>query len=154
MDRTGIRDYALLILRLAGLYLAVGHGWGKISALATGNGGWVVGMVAGLGFPLPAVFAWALAIAEFVGGICVALGLFTRVFAALPAFAMAVAVLLRHRAIMQLMAFLGLSSPTEQELDAAGSPEMATLYLIVLTVVLLLGPGRISLDQKLRSRRR
>jgi uncharacterized membrane protein YphA (DoxX/SURF4 family) len=31
------RDLGLLILRLTGLYLAVGHGWGKIVGLASGQ---------------------------------------------------------------------------------------------------------------------
>ena len=90
-ERTGSKDVALLIVRMAGLYLAFGHGWGKFSALVTGNGGWIVEMVSGLGFPMPTLFAWALGITEFVGGLCLALGLGARLFGALVAFAMSVA---------------------------------------------------------------
>ena len=52
------RDLALLILRLAGLYLAAAHGWGKVMGLASGQSRFV-DAIAGMGFPLPVVFAWA-----------------------------------------------------------------------------------------------
>ena len=49
------------------------------------------GMVDRLGFPLPALFAYAAALAEFFGGIAVLLGVFTRFFSALIAIVMLVA---------------------------------------------------------------
>lgn len=152
-ERTGPNDYALLLLRLAGLYLAFGHGWGKFSALVTGNGDWVVGMADGLGFPLPWLFAWALGITEFLGGICLALGLGTRLFGALVAFAMFVAAFVRHRAISQFLAWVGLSGASEEQLRSWGDPERAILFLLIGGALLVLGPGRISLDRVLAERR-
>lgn len=153
-ERAGARDLALLILRLSGLLLAAGHGWSKIASLATGNGDWVVGMASGLGFPAPTLFAWALAIAEFVGGVCVALGLFTRPFAFLGVCAMFTASFLRHRALMHFAAWLGLSHPTAEQVRATGDPERALLFLIINVTILILGPGGYSLDRWLSRRRR
>lgn len=154
MERPGSRDVALLVLRCAGLLLALGHGWGKISALATGNGDWVVGVASGIGFPAPVIFAWALAIAEFVGGICVAFGLFTRPFAFLGVCAMFTAAFFRHRALMHLLAWLGLAHPTAEQIRAAGDPERALLFLLLNAGILVLGPGAYSLDRWLSRRRR
>ncbi len=154
MQRNGAHDLAMLVIRLSGLYLAFGHGWSKIVRLATGEGAGIVSMADNLGFPLPIVFAWALALAEFGGGICVALGFGTRVAASFAAVAMFVAAFRRHRAIMQLLTWIGLANPTDEELRAAGDPERAILYLLALLVVLIAGPGRYSVDARLAARRR
>lgn len=153
-ERTGPPDVALLLLRLSGLYLAFGHGWGKFSALVTGNGERVVNMVSGLGFPLPTVFAWALGITEFVGGLCLALGLGTRLFGALVAVAMFVAAFVRHRAIFQFLSWIGVSAGSEEELRAAGDPERAVLFLLIGAALAILGAGRLSLERVLAERRR
>ncbi len=142
------RDLGLLILRLAGLDLAVGHGWGKVIGLASGQSRFVEG-VANMGFPLPIVFAWAAALSEFAGGILIALGLFTRWAAVSAAATMFVAAFVRHRAAHQLLSFLGIAPASEESLKAWGNPELATLFLIACLAVALLGPGRFSVDAKL-----
>lgn len=152
-DRTGPNDYALLLLRLAGFYLAFGHGWGKFSALVTGNGAGMVGMVEGLGFPFPVFFAWALGITEFLGGLCIALGLGTRLFAGLAAIAMFVAAFARHRALSQFLAWVGISGASEEQLRSWGDPERAVLFLLISAALVILGPGRLSLDRVLAERR-
>jgi len=88
------RDIGLLILRLAGLYLAAGHGWGKLVGLASGQSRFVEG-VANMGFPMPVLFAWAAGLAEFAGGLAMALGLFTRWAALLAGCTMFVAAFVR-----------------------------------------------------------
>ena len=142
------RDIGLLILRLAGLYLAVGHGWGKVVGLASGQSRFVDG-VANMGFPMPVLFAWAAGLAELLGGIAIALGFFTRWAAALAACTMFVAAFVRHRALSHLLAWLGISPATEEALRGWGNPELATVYLVVCIAVALLGPGRLSIDTKL-----
>ncbi len=154
MERTRPSDYAVLLLRAAGLLLAFAHGWTKFYALITGQADWLVSMVSGLGFPLPVAFAWALGLTEFVGGLCVALGLYTRLSASMAATAMFTAAFLRHRSMMHFAGWLGIASPTAEELQASGDPERALLFLIIMGSVVILGPGRLSVDHRLSGRRR
>jgi len=142
------RDLGLLLLRLAGLFLAIGHGWGKVLALAAGETRFVEG-VANMGFPLPLVFAWAAALAELVGGLAMAAGLFTRWAAASAAATLFVAAFVRHHAASRFLSWLGIARASEETLKAWGNPEMAVIYLLLCLAVVLLGPGRYSLDTKL-----
>lgn len=141
------RDLGLLILRLAGLYLAVAHGWGKIVGLASGETRFLEG-VARIGFPMPLVFAWAAALSEFAGGLAIALGLFTRWAAPFAAFTMFVAAFGGHRAFSQILVWLHLA-PASEDLKKWGNPELAIVYMLVCLAVGLLGPGRFSIDTKL-----
>jgi len=140
------RDVALLVLRLSGVGLALVHGWGKVAALSVGGGGRIIEDVASLGFPAPAVFAWAAALSEFAGGLCIALGLATRVAAAFAGFTMLVAAFARHHAHLHFLAWLGLASFSEETIKAWGKPELALLYLAAFVAIGLLGPGRLALD--------
>lgn len=140
------RDIALLVLRLTGVGLAVVHGWGKVAALSVGGGSRIIEDVASLGFPAPAVFAWAAALSEFGGGLCIGLGLGTRVAAVFAGFTMLVAALARHHAHFQFLAWLGVVSFSEETLKAWGKPELALLYLAAFVAIALLGPGRLALD--------
>jgi putative oxidoreductase len=145
-------DVALLVLRLVGLGMAFGHGWGKIVALSAGRGDGFIGAVAGLGFPAPGLFAWAAALAEFVGGLCVALGLGTRVASGFAAFTMLVAAFGRHQAHRHLLVTLGLDRASEETIKAWGNPELALVYLVVFLTITVMGPGRLALDQLIRKR--
>ena len=142
------RDLGLLVLRMAGLYLAIGHGWGRIVGLASGHTRFVE-TVAALGFPVPLLFAWAAALSECAGGIAIALGFFSRWAAAFAACTMFVAAFVRHRAASQLLSWLGIAPASEEALKAWGNPELSTLFLIACLAVTLLGPGRFSIDAKL-----
>lgn len=123
-------DLGLLLLRLfAGLSLALAHGLGKIPPSERFLGG-----VAEMGFPLPMVFGWAAGLSEFVGGIMVALGLFTRPAAFFIAVTMCVAAFIR------------------QPGDPFSEIELALLYGIVAVTLLLVGAGRYSLDGHLQMR--
>ena len=123
-------DFGLMLLRIfAGLSLAFAHGIGKIPA----SGKFIRG-VDKLGFPLPEVFAWGAGISEFLGGILLALGLFTRPSAVFIAITMSVAAFLRHAN------------------DPFGSKEKALLYLGVAIMFLIAGPGRYSIDSQIVKR--
>lgn len=125
-----LADAALLILRvLAGFAIAYFHGLGKIPP----SPGFVEG-VAGLGFPLPTVFAWAAGLAEFVGGLLLVVGLFTRPAALSLLFTMLVAFFLRHAD------------------DPFAQKEKAYLFGAIALFFLLVGAGRFSLDALLRRR--
>ncbi len=146
-------DYAILLLRLAGLFLAIKHGWGKVYGLSTGSEGFVNG-VANLGFPVALLFAWAAALSEFVGGLAVALGLFTRTAAFFAACTMATAAFLRHQALVQFGAWIGLVTVDAETLRSYGNPEMSMLFLLIMAAVIVLGPGHFSVDHRLANRRR
>lgn len=128
------RNLGLLILRVgAGLYLAFGHGWDKISAgpeMWTGLGG-TMEQVFGIGF-LPAFWGFMSAVAEFVGALLVVLGLLTRPALILLLLNMAVAV-------------------TMHLTTGQGSPELAVLYGVVWLALFFTGPGRYSLDDQFGS---
>ena len=140
------RDLALLILRLSGLGLAAAHGWSKFTSLSTGGGERFIAGVAALGFPVPVVFAWAAALSESVGGLCVTLGLGTRVASGFAAATMFVAAFVRHKAHAHLAVNLGLMQASEETLKAWGNPELALMYLGAFVTIALTGPGRFALD--------
>jgi putative oxidoreductase len=87
---------------------------------------------ANLGFPLPTVFAWAAAMSEFLGGIFLALGLFTRVAGSFICFTMLTAVLGVHAA-----------EPFQKK-------ELALMYLAVAGAFMFKGAGEWSVDAFLR----
>ncbi|HZI12400.1 MAG TPA: DoxX family protein [Myxococcus sp.] len=118
-----------LVRVVFGLTLALGHGLSKV----TGDMSRFAEGVANLGFPFPLFFAWCASLAELLGGLLVAVGLFTRPAAAFAGFTMLVA-LFRHRA------------------DPFGRMELALLYLTVMVAVALVGAGPWSLDARLRRR--
>jgi putative oxidoreductase len=125
-------DLAWALVRVTfGLSLAFGHGFDKVFG---GNMERFAAGVAALGFPAPAFFAWAAALSEFVGGLLVAVGMFTRPAAALAGFTMLVA-LYRHRA----GPFSGM--------------EMALLFFTVMVLAIAVGGGRYSVDATLRGGR-
>jgi putative oxidoreductase len=138
----------LLVLRVMGLALAVGHGWEKVSLLAQGGEPRVLGMIVAMGLPAPRAMAWMAGISEVLGGIAVAVGFHTRVAALFPAATMAVALFGHHRAHLLALSALGLAStPIPKDLCRM---ELALAYLLPLVAVALLGAGRLSLDARRR----
>lgn len=116
--------------------MAAFHGWGKVKsayALLLHDQEWrFVQTVASLGFPFPMFFAMAAAIAEFFGGLLLAVGFLTRWAAGLIAITMLVAVY-RH-------------------LTTDWRFELAALYLVIALLFLFGDPGRWALDTRLRLR--
>ena len=139
-------DLALLVLRLAGLGLAVFHGWPKLESLLVGTSRFAEGL-ASMGFPMPVAFAWAAALSETVGGLLVFLGFGTRIAAAFCAITMLVAAFARHHAYDQLLGKLGLATITPEAEKIWGSPELALVYFLAFVTLILAGAGRLSLDR-------
>jgi putative oxidoreductase len=124
-------DAGLLLLRVSfGLALALAHGLGKLPPSDR-----FVSGVAEMGFPMPALFAWASALAEFAGGILLAVGLLTRPAALVVCFNMAVASFVR------------------QSGQSFGDRELALAYMIAAAAILLCGSGRFSVDHWIHTRR-
>ena len=84
------KSWGLLALRLALAIVFIQHGYGKLFG---GNPGMeaFTGMVAALGFPLPAIFAYAAALSEFVGGLALLVGAYTKIAGAFIGIVMLVA---------------------------------------------------------------
>ena len=123
-----------------------------MAALVSGEGGRFIEGVASLGFPLPAVFAWAAALAEFVGGLLIAVGLFTRWASAFAAFTMFVAGTLRHKFHLHVLVWLGLYQASEETIESWRDPEKALVYFLIFIALILMGPGRFSLDKIVRKK--
>ncbi|WP_413580860.1 DoxX family protein [Bdellovibrio sp. HCB288] len=120
----------ILLLRLfAGLVMAFAHGMGKFPVSEQ-----LIAGVESVGFPMPALFAYAAALTEFAGGVLLALGLFTRPVGILLAFTMFVAGVFIHAA------------------DPFKIKELAFLYMFVYIFFACYGGGRFSLDNKLASK--
>jgi putative oxidoreductase len=127
-----LTDIGLLILRVfSGLALALAHGWGKIPPSPG-----FVGMIGGMGMPAPELFAWLAAIAEFGGGLLIAVGLLTR-----PASLLVVG----HFVFVVLLAHAG---------DPFGDRELPLFFLVTALLFLLSGAGRYSIDAVLKRRQR
>lgn len=124
-------EFGLLVIRVSvGLTLALAHGWGKIPP---GEG--FIGMVDTMGFPIPTVFAWLAGIAEFFGGIFVAIGLLTRPAALLATINMAVAFFVAH---------------ADDALLEVTNKELAMIFGCAMLGLMLVGSGRFSVDRMLR----
>lgn len=123
-----LQNLGLLVLRLlVGFGIAL-HGWGKISGDISA---FAEGAVAGrLGFPMPVLFAWAAALSEFLGGLSLIFGLFTRLGALMVLFVMATAFFLFHAA-----------DPWEMK-------ELAFVYGSTVLALIFTGGGRYSLDNR------
>lgn len=120
-----------LILRLfAGLALAFGHGLGKLPPSPRFIEG-----VEKMGLPLPEAFSWAAGVAEFGGGLLLAVGLLTRPASFFILVTMLVAGVLRHAE------------------DPFPAKEKAFLFAAVALFFLLAGGGRFSLDAAIRKAR-
>ena len=87
------RDCGLLALRIAVGVIFILHGYGKLFGGAPGMEAFT-GMVAGIGFPAPALFAYVAALSEFLGGIAILLGVFTCVASTLIGIVMLVALVM------------------------------------------------------------
>lgn len=68
------QNVGLFLLRISMAIIFIYAGYHKIFGDMHG----FTTMVAGLGFPAPAFFAWAAALSEFIGGVAMILGILTR----------------------------------------------------------------------------
>ena len=128
---TPLGDVGLLITRLFfGISMAWAHGIHKLPASEK----WVAN-VESLGFIFPEVFAWSAGLAEFAGGIFIALGLVTRGAAFSLLITMCVAAFIAHSG------------------DPFRKMELGLCYGVVSLMLVTLGGGRYSLDAFISSRR-
>ncbi|MBU1292915.1 DoxX family protein [Patescibacteria group bacterium] len=127
-----LQDFAPLVLRVVvGVIFAL-HGYQKLEMGVPG----VTGFLAGLGFPMPAVFAVLLIAAELVGGILLILGLFTYWNTRILGIVAVVALLTVHI--------------SKGFFVSAGGYEFILLILAATISLMITGPGKWSLDKMMQ----
>jgi putative oxidoreductase len=130
-DSSALQPYGLLVLRVGfAAMLCLAHGLSKLTRFGELSGKFPDPI--GVGSTPSLVL---VVLAEVVAPIFVAAGLFTRAACVFPVGMMLVAGLVFHGA-----------DPWEHK-------ELAFVYLVAFLAILLAGPGRLSLDHWLRSRR-
>lgn len=128
------RDSLLLLVRVLLMLLFVIFGWEKLTGFAG-----TVGYMASVGAPLPAVAAVIAVIVEFVFGILIILGFFTRPLAILLAIYTVITGLMGHQywhmtGMDQYMAMINFY----KNVSIAGG----------FLALALTGPGKYSIDRK------
>lgn len=114
---------AMLILRLGAGLLMINHGYDKLIHYGTMHNEFINFMGIGKSLSLALVI-----FAEFFCSMFLILGLFTRLATIPLIITMCVALFQAHNA------------------EVFGKGEMPALYLVVYVVLLLIGPGRVSVD--------
>lgn len=132
-----VGPFALPFLRITIGIIFFLHGFEKFQGfLADGNLDRFAGYVASKGFEPGLIWGWLAVLAELVGGLMLALGLFTR-FAAILLTAMMVIIVIWFKGHG---AFLGHNGGFEYEL----------VYALLAFVFLIRGGGNLALDSKLK----
>jgi len=122
-----LTPYAAFFMRLAVGFVFFQHGLVKFH-----NGiPAVAGFLHGIGFPFASFFAVILILVETIGAICVALGIFTRIWAACMAIEMLVAIL-------------------AVQLPRGGNFELEGLLFAGAITLVALGDGPLSIAVKLK----
>ena len=132
-----LAQFAPLVVRvIVGVIMSV-HGWQKLMG---GPANFAVGL-AQQGVPLPGLMAWVVTLVELVGGILLIVGLFSRLAALLLTIEFIVIIL-----TVKIPMHVPLIAPPH---SAYPGVELDLALLAGFLVVLLTGPGRISLDHAL-----
>ena len=126
----------LLLIRLYWGWQLAQSGWGKLHHLSN-----VGEYFATLGLPMPAQMAVFIASVEFFGGIFLALGLVSRVTGLVLTVNLTMAYIIGDRE-----ALLSFFSDPDKFIAAA-----PFAFLMVALIVLIFGPGRISVDTAIAS---
>jgi putative oxidoreductase len=130
---TALAAVALLLVRVSVGVVFAQTGWGKLHHLDD-----IIEYFGSLGIPAPAIQAPFVSGLELVGGVALIIGLGSRLFAAPLIGSMAVAILTAKK------------DDIESLTDVLGFIEWH--YLVFFAVIVLLGPGKLSLDALLARR--
>lgn len=119
-------NVALFLFRIGVAAMMITHGWGKFQKVLDGN--FSFGDPLGIGVEASLILA---AFAEFICSCLIILGLMTR-YAAVP-----------------LMITMLVAWQISHADDPFGTQEKAVFYLLSFLTILITGPGKYSIDQKL-----
>jgi putative oxidoreductase len=125
----GLVPFAPTILRVVVGFIFLVYGYNKLQ-----NPAGFEEMLTGLGFPAPAILSWFVTLLEVIGGAALIVGLLVRPFALLFAIEMIVS-----SVTVKLALGIAPEGATGIELDLA--------MLAASVVLLILGAGRLSIDQ-------
>lgn len=128
-----VTDIVLLIVRVILGVIFIAHGYPKLFVFGIPG---FTQFLSQLGVPLPGFFAVVVSLVEFVGGIVLILGIFSRWAGLLLAINMIVATLL-------VKVKVGLVVPPNQ---AGTGAELDLALLACALTVLVFGPGSISVE--------
>jgi putative oxidoreductase len=128
----------LLAVRLYWGWQFMQTGWGKLADI-----GKVVGFFTELGIPVPALNAYFVSVLEFGGGILLILGIGSRLIAVPLVIDMIVAYITADREAL-------LSIFSNPDKFTAAAPYT---FLVASLIVLIFGPGKVSLDALVAVRR-
>ncbi|MDH2455441.1 DoxX family protein [Corynebacterium bovis] len=132
MDRPGVRDAGLLLLRVVTGVIMVAHGWRKLVVDGIDA---TTRTFEAAGVPQPGMSAWGVSIVEMLGGALVIVGLLTPAAAGVLALDMLAALYLVH---LHNGLFV-----------ADGGMELVLLLATAFVVLVVFGAGRASLDRAL-----
>jgi len=124
------------IIRLGACITLIMHGHPKLFGAQPGPKGFA-GYLKGMGIPNPMLMAYVVAIAEFVGGVCLLIGLFTRLAALVLAIEFVVIIL----KVKWDKGFL----------QTNGGWEWDWALLAMMLSLLLTGPGHLALDNRIHT---
>ena len=110
--------------------MAIAHGWAKVQ-----DPSGVISNARGMGLPAPGLMGVAAMIAEFLGGLLLAVGFATRPAAFLIACTMAAAAFMYHGG------------------DRYGRKEPALVFLAIAVCFMFTGSGRYGVDEMFKRRR-
>ncbi len=128
---------APVLLRLVVGFVMAAHGWQKLTEMGPATFG--ESMVADLGLPAPVAIGWTVTFIELIGGLLLIVGLLTRISSLLLMVVLTGALLL-------VKPDTGLIAPIGAMLPGA---ELDLALIGGALGVLLLGPGRPSIDHAL-----
>jgi putative oxidoreductase len=129
--------WGIALLRVVTGIIFLMHGQQKLFEFGIGG---VTGMMTGLGVPAPGLMAIILTLVEFVGGIALILGAFTRIAALLVTIDVLTAMFLVHL--------------PNGFFATSGGIELVLLLATVAITLILTGPGALALDTILPVERR
>jgi putative oxidoreductase len=125
-------DLAYLIVRVTAGLMLIPHGWPKV--FTRGASG-VATMLTGYGIPAALPSAYLIMALETIGGILIAIGLFTRPIAALL--------------VIEFLVIIFVAHWPRGYAVSAGGIEFPLMWGLILLAILLRGGGPWSVDRKL-----